>query len=48
MLIKTLLKHPKILLLNEPTSALDNENEKIALNTIKTIMKDNTIIKKYY
>jgi len=41
---RALLKHPKILLLDEPTSALDNENEKIALNTIKTIMKDNTII----
>lgn len=39
---RAILANPKILILDEATSSIDTENEKIIQNTIKCILKDRT------
>ena len=39
-----LIKNPKILLADEPTGSLDNENTKIVFNFIRKLSKENQII----
>jgi len=41
---RALIRKPEIIILDEVTSALDNDNEKIILNAISKIMKNKTII----
>ena len=41
---RALIKNPKILLADEPTGSLDNENTKIVFNFIRKLSKENKII----
>ncbi len=41
---RALIKNPKILLADEPTGSLDNENTKIVFNFISKLSKENKII----
>lgn len=43
-LIQALIKNPKIALLDEPTSHLDNKNTEIALNLIESKLNHSTVI----
>jgi ABC-type bacteriocin/lantibiotic exporter with double-glycine peptidase domain len=44
LLARTFIRNAKILLLDEPTSNLDNINEKIIFDYLARIRKDKTII----
>ena len=41
---RALIKNPKILLADEPTGSLDNENTRIVFNLIRKLSKENKII----
>ncbi len=43
-LIRALITSPKILFADEPTGALDKENEKIIMDSLKEFSKDNLVI----
>ena len=44
LLARSFIKNSKILMLDEPTSNLDNNNEQIVFDYINKIRKDKTII----
>lgn len=44
LLARAFIKKSPIILLDEPTSNLDNENEKLVLDYLRSIRKDKTIL----